>query len=64
MASKIKKIEKVNDSFSVYRYDNGWMIEISGRNDDGDYKTTKITCNTEDELFALIKEYNTMPLDD
>ena len=30
-----EKIEKVNDNFSVYMYDNGFMLEISGRDDNG-----------------------------
>ena len=63
MASKLSKLNKVNDSFSIYRYDNGWMVEISGRDKKEDYKTAKILCNTEDELVALIKEYNATELD-
>lgn len=63
MASKLTKLKKVSDSFSVNRYDNGWMVEISGRDKEGDYKTAKVLCNTEDELLALIKEYNATDLD-
>ena len=25
------KLAKVNDNFTVYMYDNGYMLEISGR---------------------------------
>jgi hypothetical protein len=60
--SKLTKLAKVNDSFNVYRYDNGWMVEVSGNDKKDDWKTAKIMCNTEEELFALIKEYNTMDL--
>jgi hypothetical protein len=63
MANKINKLAKVNDSFNVYRYDNGWMVEISGRDKKEDYKTSKILCTTEEELIALIKEYNSIELD-
>jgi hypothetical protein len=63
MASKLNKLAKVNDSFNVYRYDNGWMVEISGRDKKEDYKTAKILCNTEAELVDLIKEYNSTELD-
>jgi len=31
MANKLNKLTKVNDSFTVNRYDNGWMVEVSGR---------------------------------
>ena len=56
--AKLSKLAKVNDSFSVYRYDNGWMVEVSGRDEKEDWKTSKVMCNTEDDLIALIKEYN------
>ena len=62
--AKLSKLVKVNDSFSVNRYDNGWMVEISGRDKKEDWKTAKIMCNTEDDLVALIKEYNTMEIND
>ena len=61
--AKLKKLAKVNESISINRYDNAWMVEIGGRDKDNDWKTTKTVCNTEEELIALIKEYNTMDLD-
>jgi len=61
--AKLKKLAKVNESISINRYDNAWMVEIGGRDKDNDWKTTKTVCNTEEELIALIKEYNTMELD-
>jgi hypothetical protein len=60
--AKLAKLVKVNDSFTVNRYDNGWMVEIGGRNKKDDWANTKILCNTEDELIALIKEYNSTDL--
>lgn len=57
---KLHRLTKVNDSFTVNRYDNGWMVEVSGRNKKDDWTTTKVICNTEEELINLIKEYNTM----
>ena len=39
------------------------MIEISGRDKKEDWKTAKIMCNTEEELLAVVKEWNTMDLD-
>ena len=44
-------------------YDNGYMFEISGRNEDEDWTTAKIVCNNIDELVALIKEASSMPRD-
>lgn len=61
MAKKsIKKISdkllKVNDSFTVNMYDNGFMIEVSGRTADDDWTNAKIMCSTIDELVEHIKE--------
>jgi len=61
--SNISRFKKVSDSFSVNRYDNGWMIEISGKNLDDDWTTVKIICNTEEEMFKLISSYNTLEMD-
>lgn len=61
--AKLSKLLKVNESITINRYDNGWMVEIGGRNKKEDWATTKTLCNTEDELLALIKEYNTLELD-
>ena len=60
--AKLTKLTKVNDSFSVNRYDNGWMVEFNGRNKKDDWVGAKILCNTEEELVALIKEYNTIEI--
>ena len=60
--AKLTKLVKVNDSFSVNRYDNGWMLEIGGADKKGDWQTTKTLCNTEAEVIDLIKEYNTIPV--
>jgi hypothetical protein len=63
MATKLSKLAKVNENITLNRYDNGWMIEISGRDKKEDWKTAKIMCNTEEELLAVVKEWNTMDLD-
>ena len=62
IVAQLTKLAKVNDSFTVNRYDNGWMVEIGGRNKKDDWANTKVLCNTEEELLALIKEYNSMTI--
>jgi len=61
--SSLNKLVKVNESISINRYDNGWMVEIGGRNKKEDWANTKTLCNTEEEVLALVKEWNTLPLD-
>ena len=61
--AKLNKLTKVNESITLNRYDNGWMVEVGGRDKKQEWKTAKIMCNTEEELLAVIKEWNTMELD-
>lgn len=62
--AKLTKLIKVNESITVNRYDNGWMVEVGGRDKKDDWKNAKIMCNTEEELIALIKEWNSMEVND
>jgi hypothetical protein len=60
----LEKLNKVNESFTVNRYDNGFMIEVGGRDSENDWKTCKILCSSEQELFEVIKEALSMEMDD
>ena len=62
-SSKLSKLTKASESITLNRYDNGWMVEVGGRDEDNDWKTAKVMCNTEEELVAIVKEWNTMELD-
>ena len=54
------KLTKVNDSFTINMYDNGFMIEIGGRDSNDDWKTAKITVSSIEDLTELIKEASEM----
>jgi len=61
--SKLSKLSKVNESITINRYDNGFMVEVGGRNEDDDWKTAKVLCNTEEEMLAVVQEWNTMEVE-
>jgi hypothetical protein len=63
MAKKLNKLTKVNESFTINRYDNGFMIEVGGRDKENDWKNCKILCATESELFDVIKEALSIEVD-
>jgi hypothetical protein len=44
-------------------YDNGYMIEVGGKDSKDDWKTAKITVAELDSLIALIKEVVSMERD-
>ena len=50
------KLSKVDESFTVNMYDNGYMFEISGRDNNDDWSTAKIMCTTIDEINVLVSE--------
>lgn len=57
------KLTKVNENFSINMYDNGFMVEVGGRNKKGDYINAKILCNTLEEVQSLVAEACTMERD-
>ena len=61
--AKLSKLSKVNESITLNRYDNGFMVEVGGRDNENDWKTAKVLCNTEEEMIAVIKEWNSMEID-
>jgi hypothetical protein len=50
------KLGKVNDSFTVYMYDNGFMVEIAGHDHKEDWANSKIVCTSMADLVELIQE--------
>jgi len=57
------KLVKVNDNFSVHMYDNGFMVEVGGRNKKSDYVSARILCSTLEEVQALVAEACAMERD-
>jgi len=62
MSAISDKLVKANESFTINRYDNGFMIEVGGRDDNDDWKTAKVIVGTEDELIELIRETLALPI--
>ena len=58
------KLTKINESFTIYMYDNGYMIEVGGRDSDNDYKTAKIMVPDVEQLIALVREATEMERDE
>jgi hypothetical protein len=54
------KLTKANDSLTVNLFDNGFMVEVSGQDQESDWKTAKIMCATLEEVFAVITEASNM----
>jgi ketol-acid reductoisomerase len=62
MATTISdKLVKVNEAYTINMYDNGFMIEVGGRDDNDEWKNTKIIVSTVEELVELVKEAASLP---
>lgn len=57
------KLIKVNESYTINMYDNGFMFDISGRNKKSDYVNVKIICATIEDVVALVVEASEMERD-
>ena len=54
------KLTKVNDSYTINMYDNGFMVEVTGSDNDDEWKTAKIMVSSVDELIEVIREVATL----
>lgn len=50
------KLAKINDNLNINLYDNGFMVEVTGRNKNDDWATAKIMCADLDAVVAILKE--------
>jgi hypothetical protein len=50
------KLAKADDSLNVYFYDNGYMVEVSGRDGYDDWKTAKVMCSSLEEVNSIVAE--------
>ena len=55
------KLKKCSDSLTVNMYDNGYMVDVSGRDSQDEWKSAKIMCQTLDQVNAVIVEAASMP---
>ena len=57
------KLTKVGENVNVYFYDNAYMVEVTGRNEDDDWVTAKLVCRDLTEVQTLLEEVDSLPKD-
>jgi hypothetical protein len=55
------KLTKVSECVNVYFYDNAYMVEVSGRNEDDNWVATKLVCRDLSEVQTLLEEVDSLP---
>ena len=54
------KLAKADDNLTINKLDNGYMLEVSGLDEQDDWETAKILVPTLEDLFQLLEEYADM----
>jgi hypothetical protein len=54
------KLTKVDEDMNIRMYDNGFLFEVNGRNDNDDWSGVKILCSDLDQVVKLITEATSM----
>lgn len=57
------KLKIVGETFQVYMYDNGYMVEVSGRDKNDDWKTVKLMYTALDLVHEAIDDIASLPRD-
>jgi hypothetical protein len=55
------KLVKVSECVNVYFYDNAYMVEVTGRDDNDDWANIKLVCRDLTEVLATLEEVESLP---
>ena len=55
------KLTKVSECVNVYFYDNAYMVEVSGRNEEDNWVAAKLVCRDLSEVQTLLEEVDSLP---
>lgn len=58
------KLAKIGDSLTVNLYDNGYMIDVSGKNEEDDWTNARVMVSSVEDLLEIITEATEMERDD
>ena len=50
------KLAEVNTSVNIEILDNGYTVEVSGRDDKGDWKNCRVYCEDVNEVSRILEE--------
>lgn len=49
------KLTKIDPKLEVNFYDNGYMVEVSGQDEEGNWKTARLLCVDEAATLEFVK---------
>ena len=54
------KLTKVSECVNVYFYDNAYMVEVTGRDNNDDWSNIKLVAKSLDEVVTILQEVETL----
>ena len=57
------KLTKVSECVNVYFYDNAYMVEVTGRDNNEDWANIKLVCKDMDEVVRVLQEVESLERD-
>lgn len=54
------KLTKVSECVNVYFYDNAYMVEVTGRDNNDDWSNIKLVCKDMDEVVKVLQEVESL----
>ncbi len=55
------KLAKIDEQVNVYFYDNAYMVEASGRDQNDDWCNVKLMCKDLSEVQVFLQEAESIP---
>lgn len=55
------KLTKVSENVIIYFYDNAYMVEVSGRDEEDNWVSAKLVCRDLTEVQTLLEEVDSLP---
>jgi hypothetical protein len=55
------KLTKVSECVNVYFYDNAYMVEVTGRDDNDDWSNIKLVCKDLNEVVKVLEDVESLP---
>ena len=58
----IANIAQIDERIEIYKYSNGYMVELNGKDTEDEYITQKLICNSIEDVLQLIKDVDKIPV--
>ena len=58
----IANIAQIDERIEIYKYSNGYMVELNGKDTEDEYITQKLICNSIEDVLQLITDVDKIPV--